>query len=67
MASKRYAKVSKFKCVACGACESVCPLGVIKVYKGCYANVEAEKCAGCRKCENICPASSINSESRANG
>ncbi|MFQ7293185.1 MAG: 4Fe-4S binding protein [Monoglobales bacterium] len=36
MASKRYAVVNQATCVACGACEMVCPLGAVKVHKGCY-------------------------------
>ena len=37
MASKRYAAVDKILCVTCGACEKACPLGAIKVHKGCFA------------------------------
>ena len=64
MASKRYAVVDQTVCVACGACEAACPMGTIKVYKGCYARVEEEKCIGCGKCEKVCPANSIQLESR---
>ena len=39
MASKRYSIVDKSVCVACGACENICPLGAIKVHKGCFAKV----------------------------
>ena len=66
MASKRYAAVNKATCVACGACEMVCPLGAVKVHKGCYAKVAEEKCVGCGKCEKVCPANSIKTESREN-
>ncbi len=64
MASKRYAAVDKKVCVACGACEAVCPLGAIQVYRGCYAKVREDKCVGCGRCEKVCPANSIQIESR---
>ena len=27
--------------------ENTCPLGAVKVRRGCYAAVEAERCVGC--------------------
>ena len=66
MASKRYAPVDKRICVACGACEKACPLGAIKVHRGCFAKVAQDKCVGCGKCEKVCPANSITMESRVN-
>lgn len=66
MASKRYAAVDTTICVACGACEKICPLGAIKVYKGCFAKVAQEQCVGCGQCEKVCPANSITIESRKN-
>ena len=64
MASKRYAFVNQTICVACGACEIACPLGAIKVHKGCFAKVMEDKCVGCGTCEKVCPANSIKIESR---
>ena len=55
MASKRYATVDKSVCVACGACENICPLGAIMVHKGCFAKVAEDKRVGCGKCEKVCP------------
>lgn len=66
MASKRYAVVDEKTCVACGACEGVCPKEAVKVYRGCYAKVAQELCVGCGKCEKVCPANSIRTESRGN-
>ena len=40
MLSKRLAAVETNRCVACGVCENTCPLGAIKVHRGCYAKVE---------------------------
>ena len=46
MLSKRLAAVDMTRCVACGVCENPCPLGAVKVSRGCYAAVEAERCVG---------------------
>lgn len=66
MASKRYAAADRTTCVACGACEMACPLGAVKVYKGCFAKVAQDQCVGCGKCEKVCPANSIKMENRGN-
>ena len=50
MLSKKLAAVDKTRCVACGVCETACPLGAVTVRRGCYAAVEAERCVGCGKC-----------------
>ncbi|MEQ8156544.1 MAG: 4Fe-4S binding protein [Clostridiaceae bacterium] len=57
---KRKAKVQKDLCVACGTCESVCPIGAIKVAAGIFAEVDLSRCVGCAKCERECPASVID-------
>ena len=44
MLSKKQAAIDKTRCVACGVCENTCPLGAVKVRRGCYAAVEAERC-----------------------
>ena len=49
MLSKKLAAIDKTRCVACGVCENTCPLGAVKVRRGCYAAVEAERCVGCGK------------------
>ena len=55
MLSKKLAAIDKTRCVACGVCENTCPLGAVKVRRGCYAAVEAERCVGCGKCAKLCP------------
>lgn len=57
--SKNVAIVSD-ECVACGCCESACPLNAITIFKGIYAKVEEIKCIGCGKCQRACPASVIS-------
>ena len=53
MLSKKLAAIDKTRCVACGVCENTCPIGAVKVRRGCYAAVEAERCVGCGKCEAL--------------
>lgn len=58
MAGKRFARVDD-RCVACGSCVKVCPLGAISVWKGVVARVDKLRCVGCGKCAGECPAGSI--------
>lgn len=64
MASKKYAKVEKDFCVACGSCELVCPKKAIEVYRGCYAKVNEGECVGCGRCSRVCPAGCIELKER---
>ena len=47
-------------CVACGACEPVCPNGAISTRNGIYV-IDPAKCTECRKrsdgsqCASVCP------------
>ena len=65
MLSKKLATVDMARCVACGVCENTCPLGAVKVRRGCYAAVEAERCVGCGKCAKLCPVGCIEVKVRA--
>jgi len=60
MASKKYAKVDKKQCVACGVCVKECPMQAVSIWKGCYAVVDENICIGCGKCDRSCPAGSID-------
>lgn len=64
MASKRFALVNQARCVACGACEGVCPREAISVFRGMYATVLEERCIGCGKCAKVCPAGCIELKER---
>ncbi len=46
------------KCIACGACVNVCPVGAISFVKG-KAFIDKEICIKCHTCENICPVMAI--------
>lgn len=51
--------VDKSLCVGCGACESMCPTGAIKVVNG-TAKIDKSKCIKCGTCQNICPMQAID-------
>ena len=42
------------ECVACGACESECPVSCISEGDGKYV-IDAEACIGCGSCAGACP------------
>ena len=50
------------ECVACGACESTCPVGAIVLdeAKGIY--VINDECVDCGACEDGCPVGAIKAE-----
>lgn len=63
MLSKFIVKVGK-NCVACGACENVCPREAIKVKNGIKSVVDINLCVGCELYANICPAGIIERAER---
>lgn len=66
MKGRRLAVIGR-RCVACGCCENVCPMGAVKVARGVAARVNAEKCVGCGKCAQVCPAGIIEMTERGDG
>ena len=52
------AKVDTEKCLGCGVCEGVCPVGAIKVEDS-VAVVDADTCVDCGACASECPAEAI--------
>ena len=46
---RMFANVIQDRCVACGSCAKVCPLGAISVWRGVTAVVDMGRCVGCSK------------------
>ena len=57
--SKGDIMVDTQKCITCGACVSICPVGAIKIVKG-KAKIDEKKCVKCGGCASFCPMSAIN-------
>ena len=62
--ARKLAQLPRQRCVACGCCAKVCPLGAVTVYRGLYAQVDEGKCVGCGKCAAVCPAEIITLKAR---
>jgi len=58
LAEKPKLRIIPEKCIACGACEAVCPFDAIHV-EGDVAVIDYDKCTVCRKCVPECPTSCL--------
>ncbi|BES64135.1 DUF362 domain-containing protein [Gottschalkiaceae bacterium SANA] len=50
-------KVIESKCVACGTCQTVCPVNAIEI--GETAFIDSAVCIGCGECMTVCPTDAI--------
>jgi len=55
---KKCAFVNTSKCIGCGACSSVCPVGALSFKNG-VMTVDKAKCIGCGACGSACPVEAI--------
>ena len=51
-------KISRSKCIGCGACERVCPDDAAKVVDG-KSTIDLRKCIFCGLCADVCPTKAI--------
>lgn len=51
--------VYKEKCIGCGTCVSICPVGAISFDKDGKAVIDKTKCIHCGACEASCPVGAI--------
>jgi len=52
-------KIDTEKCVGCGTCVDVCPVGVWELVNGKASPVNASECLACHACETQCPENAI--------
>ena len=57
MEEKTVYKVDADTCISCGACESACPAGAIKMEQ---LAVITDACIDCGACESQCPVQAIS-------
>ncbi len=51
--------VDKNKCIGCGTCVAICPVGAISFDADGKAKIDRNKCIHCGACEASCPVSAI--------
>ena len=50
------------KCVGCGECVDICPVGVYEMKDGKSDPVNADECVGCESCIEVCEGHCITVE-----
>ncbi len=59
--------VDKTKCIGCGTCVAICPVGAISFDDDGKARIDRTKCIRCGSCEASCPVEAIDLSRREDG
>ena len=51
--------VDNDKCIGCGECVDICPVGVYELQDEKSVPVNAEECVGCESCVEVCEHEAI--------
>jgi Fe-S-cluster-containing hydrogenase component 2 len=54
--------IDKNKCIGCGTCINICPVGAISIKNG-KAIIDQNKCIKCGKCLDVCSQEAIRPNS----
>lgn len=54
--------VDKEKCIGCGTCIAICPVGAISFGDDGKAVINKEICVHCGACKNSCPVEAIDED-----
>lgn len=52
-------KIDKTKCIGCGTCMGICPVGAIGMGADGKCVIDPAKCISCGTCAAVCPVSAI--------
>ena len=52
--------IDKNKCISCGTCVAICPVGAISFDKDGKAVIDKTKCIRCGACQASCPVEAID-------
>ena len=52
--------IDKEKCIGCGTCVSICPVGAISLDEGGKAQIDKSICIRCGACQSSCPVEAID-------
>lgn len=52
--------VDKSKCISCGTCVAICPVGAISFGADGKAEIDKAKCIHCGACQASCPVEAID-------
>ncbi|MGL4671353.1 MAG: indolepyruvate ferredoxin oxidoreductase subunit alpha [Cetobacterium sp.] len=53
-------RINKDECIACGACQSVCPVSCISEVVDSKREIDEDVCIDCGACASVCPVSCIS-------